>query len=55
MSPIQQKALDLLNSSQLITIASITEEGYPRTFAVAKLANHDWTVYVATGTSGNKA
>lgn len=54
MTNIQHKALDLLNCSQFITIVSITENGYPRACAVAKLANRDWTVYVATGTSGNK-
>lgn len=54
MTTLQQKALDLLNKSSLIDLASVNEEGYPRTCVVAKLANHDWNIYVATGASGNK-
>lgn len=49
------KTIDLLNRSNLLSLASINEQGYPRVCIVTKLHNEGLDkIYVATGSSSNK-
>lgn len=46
---------DLLNRSNLLSLASINDQGYPRVCIVTKLHNDGLDkIYIATGTSSNK-
>lgn len=51
---IQEKAAKMLADAQVITLASIDENGYPRPVAMAKLKNEEGTLYVSTGTTSAK-
>ena len=49
------KTIDLLNRSNILSLASINEQGYPRVCIVTKLHNAGLEkIYVATGRSSNK-
>lgn len=51
---IQEKAAKMLDEAQVITVASIDENGYPRPVAMVKLKNEEGTLYVSTGTTSAK-
>ena len=51
---IQEKAAKIVEEAQVITLASIEENGYPRPVAVMKLKDLGGALYVSTGTSSAK-
>lgn len=51
---IQEKAAQMVATTQIITVASIDENGYPRPVAMIKLKDEDGAIYVSTGTSSAK-
>lgn len=51
---IMEKAAQMVAAAQVITVASIDENGYPRPVAMVKLKDHDGAIYVSTGTSSAK-
>ena len=51
---IKEKAAQILNDNQIITIASIDENGFPRPVPVVKLKNDGDVLYFSTGTSSAK-
>lgn len=51
---IQEKAAQMVATAQVITLASVDENGYPRPVAVVKLKDEDGAIYVSTGTSSAK-
>lgn len=51
---IKEKAAQIVDSAQIITLASIDENGYPRPVAMAKLKNENGVLYISTGTSSAK-
>lgn len=54
MMKIEEKAIEILTNCQIITIASIDENGFPRPVPVAKLKNEGEIIYFSTGTSSAK-
>lgn len=44
----------MVATAQIITVASIDENGYPRPVAMVKVKDEDGAIYVATGTSSAK-
>lgn len=51
---IKEKAAQIVASAQIITVASIDENGYPRPVAMVKLKEENGALYVSTGTSSAK-
>lgn len=51
---IQEKAAQIVATAQIVTLASIDENGYPRPVAMVKLKDEDGAIYVSTGTSSAK-
>lgn len=54
MKHINEKAAKILAECQIITVASIDENGFPRPVPVVKLKNEGNTLYFSTGTSSAK-
>lgn len=51
---IEEKAAQMVATAQVITVASIDGNGYPRPVAMVKLKDDDGAIYVSTGTSSAK-
>lgn len=51
---IKEKAAQMLATAQVITVASIDENGYPRPVPMVKVKDEDGAIYVSTGTSSAK-
>lgn len=51
---IQEQAAQMVATAQVITVASVDENGYPRPVAMVKVKDEDGVIYVATGTSSAK-
>lgn len=51
---IQEKAAAIVANAQVITLASIDENGYPRPVAMVKLKVENGVIYVSTGASSAK-
>lgn len=51
---IKDKAAQMVASAQVITVASIDENGYPRPVAMVKIKDENGSIYVSTGTSSAK-
>lgn len=51
---IKEKAAQMVATAQVITVASIDENGYPRPVAMVKLKDEEGAIYVSTGTSSAK-
>lgn len=54
MDNLKEKAAQMVAAAQVITVASIDENGYPRPVAMVKLKDQDGAIYVSTGTSSAK-
>lgn len=54
MENINEKAAQIVATAQIITVASIDENGYPRPVAMVKLKDENGVIYVSTGTSSAK-
>lgn len=50
----KEKAAQLVANAQVITLASIDENGYPRPVAIVKIKDENGAIYVATGTNTAK-
>lgn len=51
---IKEKAAQMVATAQIITVASIDENGYPRPVAMVKIKDEDGAIYVSTGTNSAK-
>lgn len=51
---IEEKAARIVAATQIITVASIDENGYPRPVPMVKLKDENGVIYVSTGTSSAK-
>lgn len=51
---IEEKAAQIVAAAQVITVASIDENGYPRPVVVVKLKDESGAIYFSTGTSSAK-
>lgn len=51
---IKEKAAQMVATAQIITVASVDENGYPRPVAMVKLKDDNGAIYVSTGTSSAK-
>lgn len=51
---IKEKAAQMVATAQVITVASIDENGYPRPVAMVKVKDENGAIYVSTGTSSAK-
>lgn len=51
---IEEKAAQIVVAAEVITVASIDENGYPRPVAMVKLKDENGAIYVSTGTSSAK-
>lgn len=54
MENIKEKAARMAAAAEVVTLASIDENGYPRPVAMIKLRDENGTIYVSTGTSSAK-
>lgn len=54
MQTIDQKAAQIVASAQVITVASVDQNGYPRPVAMVKLKEENSAIYVSTGTNSAK-
>lgn len=54
MENLKEKAARMVAAAQVITVASIDENGYPRPVAMIKVKNEEGAIYVSTGTSSAK-
>lgn len=54
MKSIEEKAAKIVADAQIITLASIDENGYPRPVAMVKLKADKDVIFVSTGTSSAK-
>ena len=55
MNDLEQKAADLMERCETVTLCSVSEEGYPRPCLVSKLKSQGFRVfYIATGLDGRK-
>lgn len=54
MKQLEEKAAAIVATAQVITVASVDENGYPRPVAMVKVKYEDGAIYVATGTSSAK-
>lgn len=51
---IKEKVAQMVATAQVITVASIDENGYPRPVAMVKIKDEDGAIYVSTGTNSAK-
>lgn len=51
---IEEKAAQMVATAQVITVASVDENGYPRPVPMVKLKDENGSIYVSTGTSSAK-
>lgn len=51
---IEEKAAQMVAAAQVITVASIDENGCPRPVAMVKIKDENETIYVSTGTNSAK-
>lgn len=51
---IEEKAAQMVATAQVITVASVDENGYPRPVPMVKLKDENGAIYVSTGTSSAK-
>lgn len=51
---IKEKAAQMVASAQVVTVASIDDNGYPRPVVMSKLKEENGTIYLSTGTSSAK-
>lgn len=51
---IEEKAAQIVAAAQVITVASIDENGYPRPVAMVKIKDENGAIYVSTGTTSAK-
>lgn len=54
MKKIEEKAAQMVAAAQVITVASIDENGYPRPVAMSKLKDEQGAIYISTGTNSAK-
>lgn len=54
MKNIKEKAAQMVAAAQVITVASIDANGYPRPVAMIKLKDCDGAIYVSTGITSAK-
>ena len=54
MKEIEEKAAQMVATAQVITVASVDENGYPRPVAMVKIKDEEGAIYVSTGTSSAK-
>lgn len=54
MEKITEKAARMVATAQIISVASIDENGYPRPVAMVKIKDEDGAIYVSTGTTSAK-
>lgn len=54
MENLKEKAARIVAAAQVVTVASIDENGYPRPVPMIKIKDENGTVYVSTGTSSAK-
>lgn len=54
MENLKEKAARIVAAAQVVTMASIDENGYPRPVPMIKIKDENGTVYVSTGTSSAK-
>lgn len=54
MNTITEKVAQMVATAQVITVASIDENGYPRPVAMVKIKDEDGEIYVSTGASSAK-
>lgn len=54
MKTIIEKAAQMVSEAQVITVASIDENGYPRPVAMVKIKDENGAIYVSTGASSAK-
>lgn len=54
MENIREKAARMVAAAQVITLASIDENGYPRPVAMVKLKDEDGAIYVSTAAGSAK-
>lgn len=54
MEKIKEKAVQMIAAAQVVTVASIDENGYPRPVAMIKIKDEDGAIFVSTGTSSAK-
>ena len=52
---IEEKAVQIVAAAEVVTVASIDENGYPRPVAMVKLKDKNGGIYFSTGTSTAKA
>lgn len=50
----EEKAAQMVAAAQVITLASVDENGYPRPVAMVKLKDENGAIYVSTGTTSAK-
>ena len=51
---IEEKAAQIVAAAEVVTVASIDENGYPRPVAMVKLKDKNGGIYFSTGTSTAK-
>lgn len=51
---IEEKAAQIVAAAEVVTVASIDENGYPRPVAMVKLKDKNGEIYFSTGTSSAK-
>lgn len=54
MKSIEEKAAEIVANAQIITLASVDENGYPRPVTMVKLKDELGAIYISTGTSSAK-
>ena len=54
MTILEQKAVSFLEKTNVVAMSSITENGYPRICAMAKLKSEEFTLWVSTGANSKK-
>lgn len=50
----EEKAAQMLAAAQIITLASVDKNGYPRPVAMMKLKDNNGAIYVSTGSTSTK-
>lgn len=51
---IEEKAAQMVATAQVITVASVDENGYPRPVPMVKIKDENGAIYVSTGTNSAK-
>lgn len=54
MKQVEEKAAQIVANAQLVTLASIDENGYPRPVVLVKLKDENGAIFVSTGSSSAK-